>query len=97
MAKKIKSIRFVGARWTQKTYGNTYHKVKVYVNGRLIATSPIKYGYGSQYVVTGKRILKDKGYLNRTSLSNWELAQDMKIKVEDSVIDMPRKKDLNRF
>ena len=54
MAKKIKSIRFVGARWTQKTYGNTYHKVKVYVNGRLIATSPIKYGYGSQYVVTVK-------------------------------------------
>ena len=31
--KKIKTIRFLGARWFQKTYGNTYHKVKVYVNG----------------------------------------------------------------
>ena len=60
MAKKNKSIRFVGARWIQKTYGNTYHKVKVYVNGRLIATSPVTYGYGNEYIYTGKRILKDK-------------------------------------
>lgn len=96
MAKKLKSLKFVGARW-QDSNGNTYHKVKVYANGRLIGTSPVKYGYGNQYLSTGKAMLKEKGYLKSGSVSNWTLAKDMKIKVEDSVIDMPRKKDLNSF
>lgn len=96
MAKKLKSLKFVGARW-QDSNGNTYHKVKVYANGKLIGTSPIKYGYGTQYVQTAKMILKEKGYLEKASISNFALAKDMKIKVEDSVIDMPRKKDLNNF
>ena len=95
--KKIKTIRFLGARWFQKTYGNTYHKVKVYVNGKLIGTSPEKYGYGSQYVQTGKQMLKDKGYFSTANWSNWKVAEQQKIKIEDSVVDYPLKRDFNRF
>tara|TARA_Y100000004_G_C8867506_1_gene391783 strand:- start:688 stop:978 length:291 start_codon:yes stop_codon:yes gene_type:complete len=96
MAKKIKSLKFVGARWQDRN-GNTYHKVKVYVNGRLIGTSPIKYGYGTQYLYTGKAMLKEKGYLKSGSVSNWTLVKDMKIKVEDNVTDYPKKRDLTNF
>ncbi len=49
-SKKIKSIEIYGLKWFQKSYGNTYHRVKVYVNDELIAKSPITYGYGDYYI-----------------------------------------------
>ena len=62
---KVKSIEIYGLKWFQKSYGNTYHRVKVIVNDQEIATSPITYGYGDQYVETAVQLLKKNGYLKR--------------------------------
>ena len=56
-SKKIKSIEIYGLKWFQKSYGNTYHRVKVYVNDELIATSPITYGYGDYYIQNAEELL----------------------------------------
>ena len=66
---KVKSIEIWGKRWFQRTYGNTYHKVRVYVNDELIGTSPITYGYGDGYVQTAEAILKKNGYIKSKSPS----------------------------
>ena len=60
---KMKKVEFWAKEWFQKSYGNSYFAVKVYVNDKLIGTSPIKYGYGSQYEQEGMEILKKAGYL----------------------------------
>lgn len=64
--KKVKVISIYGKRWFQKTYGNTYHIAKVYIlteDGQLDKfATPITYGYGSQYVETGKEAAKAHGY-----------------------------------
>ena len=42
--KKIESLRIYGRRWFQRSYGNTYHTVRVIVNGEEFK-SDITYGY----------------------------------------------------
>jgi hypothetical protein len=44
-------------RWFQKTYGNTYHSVQVYVNGKFLDKVDFAYGYGDQYLSTAHGLL----------------------------------------
>lgn len=81
---KIKSIEIWGKKWFQKSYGNTYHAVKVYVNGELIGTSGITYGYGDSYVQTAEEVLRKAGYLKRKdpAQSLWRYCSERKIKLK---------------
>jgi hypothetical protein len=96
---KVKSVEIRGARWFDKTYGNTYHAVKVYVNDELIGTSPISYGYGDSYVQTAEAILNKAGYFKRKdpreSLSRY--TRDRKINYLSYAKDLKLKRDLKAF
>ncbi len=98
-SKKIKSIEIWGKKWFQKSYGNTYHAVKVYVNNELIGTSPIRYGYGDQYIQTAEDILKKAGYLKRKDPSTplWRYAQERKIKLKAYAEDVDTQRELKSF
>jgi len=48
-------------RWFERTNGNTYHSVNVYVNNELIGRVPFTYGYGEQYIETAFDILAEWG------------------------------------
>ncbi len=97
---RVKVVEVSARRWFQKSYGNTYHKVKVYVNDELIGTSPITYGYGEQYLQTASKILIDKGYFPR-ALKNagslYTFLKNRKIKFIYNVTDVKREKDLKNF
>ena len=54
----IANIRIDCRRWFQKTYGNTYHSVRIYHNGELIAHNPFQYGYGDQCLQTAFDLLR---------------------------------------
>ena len=58
--KKGDKVEIYGKRWFQKSYGNTYHVTKVYVNGVDIGESDQQYGYDEQYLQTGAKILWNK-------------------------------------
>lgn len=96
---KVKSIEIYGLKWFQKSYGNTYHRVKVFVNDKEIATSPITYGYGDYYVQTAEELLKKNGYLkgkdDRTPL--WRYCQENGIKLRYYAYDVKTEKELKRF
>lgn len=62
MHTKIRTIDIVGVEWFQKTYGNSYHAVRVSVNGEHVYTSPMTYGYGEQYIYTALGALRELGY-----------------------------------
>lgn len=64
--KKAKHIVIIGKRWFQKGPGNTYHSVRVIVDGSEIGHVPYAYGYGNQYIQTAFKILQDKGYYPKT-------------------------------
>lgn len=60
--KKIITLRVTAKRWYQRSYGNTYHVVKVIVNGDTILRSGVTYGYENHYLTTAANLLRDNGY-----------------------------------
>ena len=52
--------------WRDKVNGNTYHKVKAYLDGEFVGESRITYGYGNHFKQTGHAILVAAGILSNT-------------------------------
>lgn len=102
---KVQNITIIGRRWFQRTYGNTYHSVKVYVDSKLIGSKDFTYGYDSSFLQTAHELLQDAGIYERTNkrLSSgsmedfYNFQQDMRNYRDRFVIDVcdvQRKKDL---
>ena len=53
-------------RWFQRSYGNTYHSCRVYVDGKEIGHAPFVYGYGDQWQQTAHDLLTKAGYFPKT-------------------------------
>lgn len=103
------TITVIGRRWFEKTNGNTYHSVEVYVNGDMIERLPFSYGYGSMYAQNALTILDNHYrlpndmYINHPSTESikaytslrslWRL-KELGYHIIDSVTDVTRKKDL---
>ena len=90
--KKIKSLHISARRWFQKTYGNTYHSVTVYINGERLH-APFRYGYGEHFFQTAQELLGKARYDVKTArLESYHLREVLKGTY--SVADVQRKKDL---
>lgn len=97
--KKGSKLHLEVKRWNNKINGNTYHRVKVYVNGKLIGESKMTYGYGSQYLITAKNILEDKGQLKGKPLLQGfrSYLRDNDIKLEETVKEVTTQKALKSW
>lgn len=60
--KKINTLEIRAKKWFQRSYGNTYHVVKVIVNDDIVLQSGITYGYGRHYLTTAANLLRDNGF-----------------------------------
>ncbi len=49
-------------RWFQKTYGNTYHSVRILRDGHEPIYLPFQYGYGEQWLQTAIDYLRANGF-----------------------------------
>jgi len=96
----MKSLVIVGKRWFQKTYGNTYHTVRIIVDGKCVQNVGRTYGYGTQYEQTAAAWLEENGYIKLTRYGNggsealWQCMERMKVSYHSEAIDVERKKDL---
>lgn len=90
--KKNDTITVLGRRWFEKTNGNTYHSVQVYINGNEIGYEPFTYGYESQYLQTAVKLLNEK-LDTKIEFPLWKL-KEKGINLIENVVDVPRKKDL---
>ena len=88
--KEIKSLKIIGKRWFQKSYGNTYHTVKIIINDDIELTQGFTYGYEEAYLQTAKELLIKNGYINKTNEPLWRLFPNC----ENFVIDVNTKKEL---
>ncbi len=56
---------FIEARlWFDKTYGNTYHSVRLEANGLSVGQVGLTYGYGEHYEQTALTYLKKIGLVS---------------------------------
>jgi len=86
----MRNFTIEARRWFQKSYGNTYHSVRVYdESGKLIGENLFEYGYGDQWELTSNKLIQE--YFDSTG----EYANDTPFyKATSSVTDVERKKDL---
>ena len=62
MKKENKKTRVcIVKQWTDKINGNTYHKVKLFLNGDILE-SDYTYGYGNQYEQTVYNLFNTSNY-----------------------------------
>ena len=96
---RVKSIEIWAKRWFQKSYGNTYHAVRVYVNGEFIGSSKITYGYGDSYLQTAEEVIKKAGYikLKKANESLWSYCREKNIKLKYYATDVNKEKELKEF
>jgi hypothetical protein len=93
----LQSVKIVGRRWFQRTYGNTYHTADIYVNDVHVHTTPMQYGYGDQYMQTGWEWLVNNGYIPKDEDRRkppWQIAQDMGFDLSYYALDVRRQRDL---
>lgn len=55
------TIHIEGRRWFQRGPGNTYHSVRIFRDGELVAHLTPTYGYGEQYLQTAFDWLAEHG------------------------------------
>jgi hypothetical protein len=94
--KKTTSITLYTKRWFNRSCGNTYHSVTIFVNGEQVHRVDFAYGYGQQYEWTAKSWLAKNGYLKtiQDNESLWRYCETHKIHYMTFVSDVGRKKDL---
>ena len=97
----MKNIHIEGRRWFQKTYGNTYHSVRIFADGKQIAFIPFEYGYGDGFLQTAFTWLGNNGMPelleenSNGSLKNYGTQYLREVMNGTySVIDVERKRDL---
>jgi hypothetical protein len=77
--KNIKSLFIEGRLWFDKTYGNTYHAVRIQANGQVIGQVPMTYGYGDMWQYTALDWLKSKGLVSEEVRSIYELRKHSEV------------------
>lgn len=55
------ALHIEGRRWFQRTFGNTYHSVRIWINGEQVVCLPFQYGYGEQFLQTALDWLREQG------------------------------------
>lgn len=104
ICKQPQNIHFSALRWTD-SYGNTYHRVKLYV-GNESYISDYTYGYGTHYCQTALEMMQELGLREKTdeylpsginkATSDWygELRSGT---ITHTARDVKRKKDMFNF
>ena len=93
----MKTLNIQGRRWFQKTYGNTYHSSRIYVDGKSIGGVSFAYGYGNHYLTTAEELLQVGGHIPTDKCNTqalWSWCEENGVHLEYSVVDVDRKRDL---
>ena len=95
------TIHIEGRRWFQRTYGNTYHSVRIFEGNKEIAYLPYQYGYGEGFLQTAWEWLGKNGrpeLLERHDNGSYKNYGTQYLREvlggTYSVIDVDRKRDL---
>ena len=96
------SLFFEGRAWLDKSGGNTYHSVRIWLNGSIVAIVPFRYGYENAYQVSAVDKLVELGYLPEELEGRatreypvWQIARKLEI-VLYSVLSYGNKSELFR-
>jgi hypothetical protein len=88
-----KTFHIEGRRWFDRKWGNTYHSVRIFSDGEIIACLPYQYGYGDGYLQTALDWLKSNKLVPPDAEYGTRYLRE-ELHSTYSVIDVGRKADL---
>ncbi len=96
MTTKTRAFHIEGRRWFQRTYGNTYHSVRIFSDGEQLVYLPYQYGYSDQFLQTALDWLRAEGLIPQNDRLDGYGTRYLREELDStySVIDVERKKDL---
>lgn len=62
MSTETRTVEVHARRWFEQTNGNTYHAVRVVIDGETVAVVPFTYGYGTHYLHTAGLAIIEAGH-----------------------------------
>lgn len=80
-------------RWFQRTYGNTYHSVRIFADGAQLVFLPFAYGYGDGCLQTALDWLKANGHAPADAKYGTLYLRET-LHASYSIVDVTRKADL---
>lgn len=92
-------IKIEGRRWFQRTYGNTYHSVRIWRQGTAgkpgeeLVYLPYQYGYGDQYLQTALEWLKANKLAPPSSRFGTQYMRE-ELGLTWTVVDVQRQREL---
>lgn len=89
-------VEIYGRRWFDRSAGNTYHTVQVFVDGQELPKTAMTYGYDSAYIDTAFKLLQKHGYFTEMK-EYWDFEMNRRNNQESFIIsveDVTRRKDL---
>ncbi len=93
--KNLNSYTIVGKRWFERTYGNTYHSVRIYKGKELIAEKLFTYGYEEHYMQTAAELMVKAGLIPAFEHENYfQVRNELNANCLILIDDVSRKKDL---
>lgn len=87
-----RGIHIAGRRWFQRTYGNTYHRVRIQLPGGEVIDSGKHYGYGEGYLQTAWDLLAARDLVQ--GKYGGTLALRERYEITYDVADVGRERDL---
>jgi hypothetical protein len=73
----IRSLSIEGRCWFDKAYGNSYHAVRIWANGRHLIDIGMTYGYEDMYLQTALEWLKKWQLVHEDTRSIYDLRESM--------------------
>lgn len=67
----MNTVTVEGRTWFERVNGNTYHAVRIVVNGVTVAVSPVTYGYGNQFEETARMLVADRATVDGDGSALW--------------------------
>lgn len=84
---KFNHIDIIAKRWFQRTYGNTYHSVEIWIDGKYLDKIPFAYGYDYAYMQTAHELLAKHG------IFDWERTVELVSVYRNSKVDYQTPKE----
>lgn len=104
--KNISAIQLLAKRWFQKSYGNTYHSIKLSIIYKDGSTEQLQsgkhYGYGDQWNQTALDLFAKHFDIDVPKYENGQkkfsylttLCRELLIPIQSEALDVSREKDL---
>lgn len=93
----MNKVKHISARkWWQKSYGNTYNTVLLYLDNGNTVLLPFAYGYGDNCLQRAEEWIKENcQYPNPDKLCGTRFIREV-VGATYEIIDVERKKDLHK-